>query len=175
MLRDKLIRSKEFESVGDNLKAALYFTFTELDECFFGAQLCVQEIEKQKKDFLKYLEQVVLENYLDDSRLLTLKNYEYFFFCCSNKFYHCLDGLRSNNFYPEEIANIQVGLKFLKDQRDGFEHGNEDTWMVYVKGKTKKQSDEELLRKGIKGDNFDFPKNMAILENAFSEIEKLLY
>lgn len=174
MLINKLIQSKEFESANENLKAALYFTFSELDECLFGAQLCVQEIERQKKDMLKHLVQVAPETFLSSPKLLTLKNYEYFFFCCSNKFYHCLEGLKENGFHPDKVAKFQTSLKFLKDQRDGFEHGNEDTWRVYVKGKSKKQSDEELARKARKAGNFNFPENLKILENTYQELLELI-
>lgn len=163
------LQNEGFKKINQSFGLKSLFTLDEFEKKVNAASLASRNIRITNRKF-----NIALSNRSLDLKASAVffqrEAYIYLFFCAVNRIYEELRFLDdySEHKYNSEIEIIREKLKSLANQRDGLEHGlTEDAWALNMGHKSNLQSDEQLARKRMIGDNFDFDRNMLLIDEAY--------
>lgn len=164
-----MLQKEGFGKINQSFGLKSFFTLDEFEKKVNAALLASRNIRITNRKFNIALNNRGL-NLKASAVFFQREAYIYLFFCAVNRIYKELRFLNdySEHKYNLEIEGIREKLKSLANQRHGLEHGlTEDTWVLNMGHKSKLQSDEQLARKRMIGDNFDFDKNMLLIDEVY--------
>lgn len=137
------------------------FTLYRLEEKIYATALCNSQLKYRSKRFSSI---VKIEDYFGGPIIKKNHAYEYFFFTCCGYVYKEIKNA-SLNTLSSKLNNLYQQLKTLNDERRVQEHGKEWSW-----GEARKNNPPV----SSKGDNYDFNKNMTLLDDIYSELKQII-
>ncbi len=168
------VRRKTLTQLNTELTNAALISLLSFENKIFAARLCYIQIRKSQTASPFLLEKLFGIRIFLNQRRRRQEAYEYFFFTCCRKIYDELRLLSGSNLFKSEIEREMFRIENLKNQRDSQEHGSEDIWNLMHKLPKKEQSKAQFARKARKAGDFNFYKNMELLDSVYDEISSIL-
>lgn len=168
-----LIRSA-IKHLGGNYSLPIITSLVHLEDKIFSANLCYRRIRSSQNNLRRCLARLLNPNPLQNALARKRHSYEHFFFVCCSNVSDEMRSMRDSGFYVNEMEVLIQRLKPLCDRRDAYEHGSDDLHRLYSKQLTRSQSRYHLDRKIPKAGDYNFKKNMELLNEIYFEILILL-